>query len=43
MITNLFIFYFCRTKLSAEALAFLKKFITSFLGNDGPDEIVEAI
>lgn len=31
------------TKLSGEARDFLKKFITSFLGNEGPDEIVEAI
>lgn len=31
------------TKLSEEARDFLKKFITSFLGKEGPEEIVEAI
>ena len=31
------------TKLSGEARDFLKKFVISFLGKEGPEEIVEAI
>lgn len=31
------------TKLSSEARDFLKKAITSFLGKEGPEEIVDAI